>query len=154
MAGTRIVTGADGIGPKDVALVDQLVPAGISALFTGALLGSAVVPVTSFMSNPGSTLALVNVVAGQSYPTSARVISKLRVTLLANTITVNATVTLFKNGVATAMTITILSTDVAGTKYVDSAHPITFADGDDFDVQLGAAVDAGVGTVKVSATLE
>lgn len=123
-------------------------------MFTGALLGSAIAPVTSFMANPGTALAIANLATAQRYPTSARVLSKLRVALLANTISVNTTVTLFKNGVATAMTITIPHADAPVTKYVDAAHPITFADGDDFDLQLACGTDASAGTVKVSALLE
>lgn len=90
------------------------------------------------------------------YPTSLMLALRLRVTKLvgAGVVTNNVTCTLYQNGAPTTMTVTILAADAAFTKYVDSAHPILFSDGDDFDLRLDDAADVLGGVLPVSGSLE
>jgi hypothetical protein len=79
------------------------------------------------------------------FPTSARTVSKMRVTKVASTNDVDIVVTLIKGTSAQTQTVTLLTTDGVGTVKSDIAHPITFADGDTFDVR----VTGGTGDVSV-----
>ena len=111
----------------------------------------------SFLGDEGIGEAIVpaaNQTDPSRYPTSMRVISRLRACVpLGNSAAVGGTTfTLYKNGVATAMTCNIPASSGAGTKAVDEAHPIVFADGDDFDVRVDSATIAAA--LAVSATLE
>lgn len=111
---------------------------------------------TSFAANPGTLLLLAtaNQTLGQRFPTSQRWIKRMRINKRIAGGSVPAVFTLVKNGVATTQTLTAAAADPVGTKYVDSAHPIFFADGDDFDVQVTGVSDATPGTSAYSITLE
>lgn len=86
------------------------------------------------------------------YPTSLRLITRLRGCVpLGTTAGQSVTFTLYKNGVATAQTCAIAASQAAGAKAVDLAHPILFADGDDFDVFASGTINANL---PISATLE
>ena len=123
--------------------------------FTGALVASAIGATLSYMADPGTNLALGNVVLPQRYPISERLALRLRVTKRAGAVLTNAaTATVYKNNVATTMTVSIPAADAINTKYVDSAHPTLFNDGDDFDVRLDDAADVLAGTLLVSAQIE
>ena len=123
----------------------------VMAMFTGALLTDETLPSASYMANPGSDLALTNGTP-QRFVTSERTPVRLRVTFLSGA-AVATTVTLYKNNVATAMQVSIPNNAVSGNKFVDQAHSVLFADGDDFDLRMDCA--GGVaGTTRVSAVLE
>lgn len=123
--------------------------------FSGAIVSSAIGATVSYLADTGAQLIAANLGA-QRYPTSLRLMTRLRVTKLvgAGVLTNNVTATLYKSGVATTMTVTILAADAAFTKYVDSAHPILFLDSDDFDLRLDNAADVLAGILLVSAGLE
>lgn len=122
--------------------------------FTGALFGG-VGAVLSYCADTSPTLLLVNEVVATRYPISQRLLTRLRVTVLAlSTNTINNTVTLYKNGVATTMTITIPAGTAAFTKFADAAHPIIFADGDDFTLRLDNAGADVAAVTKIAAVLE
>jgi hypothetical protein len=129
-------------------------PLVVIAKFTGVLTTDAVNPTANYMADPGSAIASA-ALGPQSYPTSGRLMTRLRATWNTGAIpTVTpVTVTLFKNGVATLMQVSIPQNTAQGTKFVDSAHAVLFVDGDDFDVRLDNA--GGVnGTAIVTAVLE
>lgn len=123
--------------------------------FSGAIVSSAGGATISYLADTGAQLIVANL-AAHRYPTSMRLAMRLRVTKLyaAGVLTNNITCTLYKNAVATAMTVTVLTADAVNTKYVDSAHPILFVDGDDYDLRLDDAADALMGVGPVSAALE
>jgi hypothetical protein len=58
-----------------------------------------------------------------------------------------------KNAIATTQTVALGAGAAAGTNVVDSAHPILFVDGDDFDVRLTQAT-AAEGPEQYTAVLE
>jgi hypothetical protein len=87
------------------------------------------------------------------YPTSARTILGLRLGAVTGTAANPPTATLMKNGVATAMTCTLGAGAVAGANVSDFAHPITFADGDTFDIRITQPI-APEGTAEFTAVLE
>lgn len=124
--------------------------------FSGALATSAGGATSSFLSDNGPFAPEGGNQVALHYPTSARLALRLRVTVLLGTSAVAILVTLIKNGVATAMTISIPAGSAAGTKFSDLAHPILFADGDDYDLEMTAAADSGSGggPVSISAGLE
>jgi len=117
--------------------------------FTGSILGNSGAPAVSYM-----TGGPISSVSQLRFPTSARTITKMRVTKISSTISVSVVVTLFKNGSATTMTCTSLAADAAFTKYSDLANPISFTDAQDFDVQLSCATDASAGSGEFSVILE
>jgi hypothetical protein len=119
--------------------------------FSGTVVGGAGA-VVSYLDDGGPGLA-ANQTTPIRYPTSQRIISRLRVNSLTNSSANAVTCTLYKNAVATTMQVSIPAGSAANTKFVDSAHPILFADGDDFDLRLDDAADVG-GVVNVSALLE
>lgn len=156
LAGGQIITWAQAIA---TGVVDSAgnriigtagVPPMVGSPFGGTLTGAAGA-VFSYYANavPG---AANNAVALRR-PTSQRLALRMRVTSIANTSANITTVTLYKNGVPTTMVCAIPAGAPAGTKIVDSAHPILFADGDDFDLRHDDAADPG-GVVDVSGQLE
>lgn len=125
--------------------------------FSGALNTDAGGVTFAYLADPGSAAAAAAAnLAAQRYPSSERLIMRLRVTKLtgAGVTTNNITATLYINGVATLMKVTINAADAAGTKYVDSLHPLCLRDGDDYDLRLDDAADVLGGTLEVSAALE
>lgn len=109
----------------------------------------------TFLSDPGFEAATIanDAVDPVRYPSPARTVQTLRGCAPLGTLLVPVTFTLYKNGVATAMTCTIPASQPAGTKAVDSAHPIAFAAGDDFDVRASVA-SVLAANLPVSASLE
>ncbi len=157
VAGGQIISWAQAIatGLVDSAgnrIVGPTPPLG-ALKFTGVLFG-AVGPVTSGMADGSPSLLVANDFPVR-YPTSLRLLTRLRVIALAtSTNLIGNTVTLFKNGVATIMTVTVPAGTAVGTKFVDSAHPILFADGDDLALVIAnAGADVGAVT-RIGATLE
>lgn len=116
---------------------------------SGFLLGGAGAT-TSYMSNAGGTAGAVNAPACD-YPTSERIINRLRFKAETNTFATTVTATLFKNGVATAITVNIAAGSTAVVS--DTAHSVFFVDGDTFAVVLANAADAGK-TIVGMAVLE
>jgi hypothetical protein len=90
----------------------------------------------------------------QLYPTSARTIRRLRVTSKSGTGGKAMVVTLYKNNTPTSMVVTIAPGASPGTTGVDSAHPVTFADGDTYDVVASMTSGTGDGPYFLSAVLE
>lgn len=130
------------------------------ANFSFGTTADAAVAQTCYLCNQG-----VNLTFGLSpanlettpfrYPTSQRLMARLRITCLFDTVTVPVVATLMKNNVATAMTISIPGSTAANTKFVDSAHPILFNDGDDFDIRVAVPANGvGLNLIVFSATLE
>jgi hypothetical protein len=156
LAGGQIITWAQAIatGITDSAGNRILGTAGTPPLaitqFAGSVVGAAGA-VVSYLADTGP--AAVNQVVALRRPTSLRLATRLRVTNLVNTSANAVTVTLYKNAVATAMTVSIPAASAAAVKFVDSAHPILFADGDDYDLRMDDAADVA-GVVSVSAALE
>jgi hypothetical protein len=138
LAGGQIVTWAQAIatGIVDSAGNRILGTAGVPSQsptpFSGTVVGG-VGAVLTYFADTGPAAA--NNAVQLRRATSFRLATRLRVGVSANTSGNAIVVTLYKNGVATAMTVTILAGSVAGTKFVDSAHPILFLDGDDWDVR-------------------
>lgn len=120
-------------------------------LFSGVIVGGLGVTV-SYLSNSGLAGA-VNQITAFRFPVSARTMKRLRVNSISNTSINTVTCTLYKNGSATTMKVSIPAGTSAYTKFSDIAHPITFADGDDFDLRLDDAADTGA-LVVISASLE
>jgi hypothetical protein len=122
--------------------------------FAGALLGGAGL-VNSYLADDAPALIVANSLVAIRYPTSQRLFTRLRVTVLAlSTNTINNTVTLYKNGVATTMLVTIPAATAAFTKFVDSAHPILFADGDDLALRMDNAGADVAAVTAIAASLE
>lgn len=140
----------------------NLAPMSVIGKFSGGIVSSAVGATVAYLADPGGALAVANLALPQRYPTSLRVVSRLRVTVtavlggpLANA--VSATVYKTTGGgaaTATTMLVSIPAGTAVGTTFVDSAHPMLLLDGDTFDVRLDDAIDASGGTMTVSATLE
>lgn len=162
LAGGQIITWAQAAaGIIDTAgnriLTIRVANAGLPLIgqkFTGALFGAAGAAL-SWAADTSPSLLLANEAVAVRYPTSIGIRLRLRVLVLAlSTNTINNTVTLFKNGVATAMAITVPAATPAGTVLTDGAHPILFADGDDFGLQAAnAGGDVGA-VMKYAAFLE
>lgn len=123
--------------------------------FSGVIITSAGGATHGFLTDVGiSAVAITgNEPNAIQYPTSARLITRLRGGAPAGTGAQAPTFTLYKNGVATAMTVTLPTGAPAGTNRVDSAHPILFADGDTFDVRVDFDATSE-GNQPVCATLE
>ncbi len=125
--------------------------------FSGAIQTSAGGATIAYLADGGSEIAAAAANLGaQSYPTSERLVLRLRVNKLtgAGVTTNNVTATLYINGVATAMQVSVLAASAAGSKFVDSAHPLCLREGDDYDLRLDDAADVLAGTLRVSAALE
>jgi hypothetical protein len=135
-------------------------PLAILAKFSGVFFYSAVGAAFHYMSDEGIVLPTVNNTDPIRYPTSLRIISRLRVTCISGTgADVPTTVTLYRAvgaGVpaATLQTITIPAATGAFTGFVDLANPIVFADGDQFDIRVDAAATAAETDMSLSVTLE
>ena len=134
-----------------------IVSVNIQAKFSGVVVQGEAGATVAYLGDIGNGEAVVpgaNQVDPSRYPTSARVIKVLRVCApLGNASGQTVNVTLYKNDVATTQTIAIPDGTVAGTKFVDNAHAITFADGDDFDLRCDVAA-AMAANVAVTAVLE
>jgi hypothetical protein len=127
----------------------------IVAKFSGVLVQQPSGTSATFLSDSGEVGNIaINDGSPQLYPTSARTVRRLRVCSKSGTGSKALVVTLYKNGVATAMVVTIAASAAPGTTGVDSAHPITFADGDQFDVCASMTSGAGDGPYFLSATIE
>lgn len=162
LAGGQIVTWAsvaatgvvDGGANKILAASGTGIPSSAPVKFTAALFGGAGA-VLSYAADTAPTLLVANEIVATRYPTSMRLLGRLRVTVLAlSTNTINNTVTLFKNGVATAMTLIIPPATAAFTKFADTTHPILFADGDDFTLQMANAGADAAAVCKIAAIVE
>ena len=128
----------------------------IVAKFSGTMVQVNVGTSETYLSDTGELAPspFINDGVPQRYGTSARTISRLRVTAKSGTGTGNMTVTLYKNGAPTAMVVVIPSGSPANTKGYDGAHPIVFADGDDFDCHVQIPNGVGDGPFFLSVTLE
>lgn len=156
LAGGQIITWAQAVatGIQD-SQGNRIIGVGAPPLgwthFSGAIIGGAGATV-SYLGDAG-IIGAVNQTTAFRRATSLRLMLRLRVTSISNTSANAVTCTLYKNGVATAMQVSIPAATAANTKFVDSAHPILFADGDDLDLRLDDAADVGA-QVNVSAGLE
>jgi hypothetical protein len=154
LAGGQIITWAQAmlgvVDSKGNRIIGTTAPMG-AIKFSGTIVGGAGATV-EYLNDAGPGLA-ANQTTPTRYPTSQRLMLRLRVTSLSNTSANAVTCTLYKNGAPTAMQVSIPAATVANTKFVDSAHPIFFTDGDDFDLRLDDAADVGA-IVNVSALLE
>jgi hypothetical protein len=130
-------------------------PLAVVKAFSGVILTSNSAPTFGYLADIGTEA--VNPTANQTdpigYPTSARLITRLRGCQRVGTGSQAPTFTLYKNGVATAQTVTLPASTGGQVTAVDLAHPILFADGDTFDVRCDFATTAE-GNQPVSATLE
>lgn len=125
----------------------------IPVFFTLALHGDPRGVMVSYGANPGSAGAPSSQ-SPQRFQTGARPFGRIRVTVLENTFPVPFTLTLIRNATqATQLAVTVPPTAAAGFKdSVFLATPVTFDEGDDFDVQM--AVGPCDGAAKVSVTIE
>ena len=124
----------------------------VQAKFSGLVVQGEAGATVTYLSDGGIASAS-NQLDAIRYPVGAGTMSVLRVCApLGNASGQTVNVTLYKNNVATAQTIAIPDGTVAGTKFVDSAHPIAFAAGDDFDLRCDVAAVMAA-SVAVSATL-
>ncbi len=117
-----------------------------------AALGSIIAPVFGYLNDDLSAGGAGNAQPNH-YPTSLRLITRLRIAAPVGTGTAAITGTLYKNGVATAMTCTIAGAQPAGATAVDAAHPILFLDGDTFDVRIDVPINVE-GAEPIVATIE
>jgi hypothetical protein len=129
--------------------------------FSGTLVQEPEGTSGTFLSDVGelAPTPYINDGTPQNYGTSARVIKRLRVTSKSGTGGKAMVVTLYKNATAvgagaTAMTVTIPPGSPPGTTGVDLVHPITFVDGDTFDVVASMTSGTGDGPYFLSATIE
>lgn len=158
LAGGQIVTWAQAIatGIVDSAGNRIIGTAGVppqgNLKFTGAIIGG-VGPVFAYLADTSPVLIVANEIIPVRYPTSFRLMTRLRVLVIGDTSVNIIPLTLYKNGVATAMVVNIPAGSAGFTKLVDAAHPILFLDGDDYALRLDDAADPG-GALVVVATLE
>lgn len=145
-AGNRYVC-----GPRTAGDLGGTVP----VLFTGSLVSSAVGATLTYLANPGTLLAAANLVLQQRYPVGlAFVIRGLTVNVRAGALGNACAVTLYKNGAATAVTLNIPAGSAVNTRVSAAAGlPLVFVPGDDFDLRMDDALDAGAGTLTISACL-
>ena len=123
---------------------------GIAGKFS-AVSGSSDDPTTTYMDDAasvggGSAIPLL-------YPAPAMTITGLYLSATVGTGLTPPTATLMKNGVATAITCTLPPSAAAGTTVADTAHSVTYAAGDTFDLRLTQDV-ALEGSAPFTATLE
>lgn len=130
----------------------------VAAVLSGELVQGEAGAAFTYLANIGNGEAVVpgaNAVDPNLFPTSARLIQRLRAVVPEGNASGQAiTVKLFKNGAATAQLVTFANGAAAGAEAVDAAHPITFADGDTFDVQVSTAAGPMAVSVPVSVILE
>ena len=151
LTGASVPTAASGKGGGGPATGDPLVV----GKFSGTLVQQPSGPSLTYLSDTGEVGdTTINDGVPQNYPTSARTIEGLRVTSKSGTGGNALVVTLYKNGAPTAMVVTIAGSSPPVTLGADFAHPITFADGDTFDVVASMASGTGDGPYFLSATLE
>ena len=145
-AGNRLISPfIAGVGSSPLAVVGK---------FTGTVISDPGAAVFTYMADPGRAFVapIANEVGRMGYPTSTRLITRLRVHAL-TAVVVQYTVTLYQNGAPTTMIVTVPALTAPGTKFVDAAHPILFADGDDFDLRVDMGQTEG-GDQQLSAVLE
>lgn len=123
--------------------------------FSGVIITSAGGATFGYLADTGteSTTPTANQTDPIGYPTSLRLITRLRGAQRTGTGAQPPTFTLYKNGVATAQTVTLPASTGGPVQVADLAHPILFADGDLFDVRCDFALTAE-GNQPVTATLE
>jgi hypothetical protein len=118
---------------------------------SGFILGDAG-STTSYLANTGP-------IAGGSnfgpceFPTSTRLITRLRFKPEVNTFTTNVVATLYKNGTATTLTVTIPAGSTSVVTDAATSHEVLYADGDVLAVVLSNAGDSGKSLVGMC-TLE
>ena len=123
--------------------------------FSGTLVQQPTGPSLTYLSDTGEVGdTTINDGVPQNYPTSARTIEGLRVTSKSGTGGKALVVTLYKNNAPTAMVVTIAGSSPPVTLGADFAHPVTFADGDTYDVVASMDSGTGDGPYFASATLE
>jgi hypothetical protein len=147
LAGNRIISlGTGGTGSSPLTTVKS---------FSGVLQTSNSAPSSGFATDVGIVAVAItgNESGPMRYPTSMRWITRLRLSAPLGSGAQPLTATLYKNGSATAMTCTLTASSPASITAVDAAHPILFADGDQFDVLISCATTAE-GNQPFSATLE
>ncbi|HXJ30604.1 MAG TPA: hypothetical protein VNG35_08195 [Gemmatimonadales bacterium] len=132
---------------------------GVVAKFSGAIITSAGGATFTQLGDPGSQpLINSNSSNNTEYPTSARSISVLWVFASTGNGATPYTVTLYKRPAggalaATTMQVTVPGGAAVGATFRDSAHPVTFADGDSYAVRVDSAA-TGEGNKFVLAQLE
>lgn len=152
LAGGQIITWAQAMSGIIDSAGNRIIGVG-NALgmtrFSGTLTAGAGATFTWLSDSIGG----VNQTTRPGYPTSQRLITRLRVTVISGTNTNVVACTLYKNGVATAAQISIPAGPSAYSTIVDSTHPVFFADGDQLDLRLDDAADIGA-IVNVSGCIE
>ena len=123
---------------------------GILATLSGNT-GDAAIPITCYLDNATSAGVISSAFALQ-FPTSLRLITRLRFGAPLGTGATPPTATLMKNGVATALTVALGAGAAAGANVVVTGA-VLYADGDTFDVQVTQPISAE-GMIPVVATLE
>lgn len=139
-------------------IISASAPLKVVATLSGALITNAETPSTTDLGNPGfQPLLNANATPGVEYPTSLRLITRMRVAAPAGNGATPITVTLARRtgGVRTDTTMTVTIPALAGAWSVvsDLAHPQLFLDGDLFAVHADA-VATGEGNIPVTVTLE
>lgn len=119
--------------------------------FSGIHTGAAGAK-TSFLADAGPQATVVEVTNRPKYPAPALVATTLRVRAITNALAATLTITVMKNGSATAITTTI----GAGvtTLSTDAAHAVSFAAGDELDLQLDSTAGGAGNSALLVATLE
>jgi len=152
LTGESVLTAAQGAGggggggstAKAVALA-----------FSGLLIDGESGTNVDFAANIGTEQVAAgnNQVDPIGFPVSARTINTLRACVPGGAASTPITFTLYKNGVATAVTCTIPASSPANTTAADTAHSVSFVDGDRLDVRVSAAAPMGA-NVGFSGTVE
>jgi len=121
---------------------------GAPPVLTGSLATDSAGSTAAYLTAGGFSAS-----SARRYPLSAIQFHNLRVTVLQATAGVVADVTLYHNGSPTAMTVTVGVGASPGTKIADTAHTVTFVDGDDYDVVVAALTDSAPGIVELSVSV-
>ena len=167
LAGGQIITWAqvaatgfvDRAGNRFISASVPAVPLAVVGKFSGVIVTSAVGATLTQLGDPGSQPAIVsNSSSLNEYPTSLRLITRLRVCAISGNGSTSYTVTLYKRPsggaqAATAMQVTVPGGASVGQTFADLAHPILFGDGDTFALQVDSGATAE-GNKVVNATLE
>lgn len=125
--------------------------------FSGSIIEAAGAT-TSYLADTGPVAA--NQTVPLRRPVSAGLCRGMRFTNLVNNATAITTLTLWRAPVATGipaattMTASIPAGTAANTKFSDFAHPVYFADGDDYDVRMDDPGGIAGRTVSVAGILE
>ncbi len=130
-------------------------PVCVVGKFSGRITTDPVNATASHMADPGASIASINL-EPQRYPSSLRLVTRLRATALMGPVPIPFAITLYINGVVTAMTVAIPINQAQYTKFADLAHSLLLADGDDFDLRITSPAGTGPGTATgvFSAVLE